>query len=239
MLVPAPSIPLNLKQKLTSAAARFLQNYDDMTLREIRDMLKRHDFRMPVLGRFAFHKNGALKEIKISSNLKGKKPKSNEFAATVTFASSPWHATNELWAPCLNWIVEEEAKTPNYAGLLNPSRVSEDELTVLTRKLPKHSRKLNLGADYASGLMLRILAEREEKIRANESAHERIERTARPLPKKIMDNLEVERAAALRWAETQKAAGHLLGLNSGYQFLAEDDQIILRFRTVCYENDAK
>ncbi|MCE0506115.1 hypothetical protein LR948_12160 [Roseivivax sp. GX 12232] len=238
MLIPAPDIPLNLEKKLTTEVSRFLRTYDDMTLAEARRLLKGHDFRMPVHCSLSFHKNGSLKKVHIAENTKSKEPWPFQFGTTIRFLSSSWHGTRELWVPFLRWCASLEAKRLEPLGLLRPDRISDEVLAELIRKLPNFRQHLHFSVEDASALMLHLMATRELKLRQTGSAHQRLERATRPVPAKVLQHLEDERAAAFDWFEREKAEGYPPHLSFQLDGLSEEDRCILRYREVCYEKNS-
>ena len=109
MLTPAPHVPENLGQKLTTAVRPFQREYDKMTFGDVRRLLGRHDYRGPVLCSLMFHGNGRLKHVGIRENLKRKAPSPWQFAGAVTIFGSPEQGAKDLRSACLRWIAERAA----------------------------------------------------------------------------------------------------------------------------------
>jgi hypothetical protein len=230
MLTPAPVIPHNLEKKLEAAVKPFQREYDTLTLGEARRLLARHDFRMPILCSLHFHGNGALKKVNIRENPRLQKPSCWQFAANLTIFDQPWRAVRELRSPSLRWIVDGQAKKHREDGWYQTHQQSDEELDGLLQAMPGFGPHADLNIQSASMLMLRLMAEKEREARVNESNHQRLKRLARPVPSELPAQMNVEREIALRWAESETAKGYPPCVYYPFEFLPEEERMVVAYR---------
>ncbi|MGJ8556990.1 MAG: hypothetical protein ACSHW6_08110 [Sulfitobacter geojensis] len=229
MITLAPLIPQNLKKKLETAVKSFQREYDELTIAEARRLLAGHSYKMPVLGRLEFHKNGTLKSVILRENQKRQDPQDTHIGADLTIFGRPSKGVRDLWSPFLRWIVAEQVKKNRDAGWYETDKLSNDDLRELLRQLPTYQNQ-EIGIQDASALMLRKMVEIERDARQGESNHQALQRLARPVPPLLIEGLRVEREAALRWFDDETAQGYSPVLRHATGFLPKEERIVLSYR---------
>lgn len=234
MLTPPPHIPFKLAQKLQAAVRPHQREYDDMLIADARRLLGRHDYKIPVLCDFVFHKNGNLKRVRIRQNLKRIAPSPREFAAAVTPLASPENETRQLLFSSLRWIAEDSARQFLKDERHRASSLTDENIEEYLLRISEYKYCERVRFGDVSLLMTRRILERERDLRGVESKHSRLRRLATEQCSDLHMELEEEREAAFAWRDKLTAVGRTPIWPYEYAGWAEDQRVVLAYRAnVC------
>lgn len=233
MLTLKPDVPHNLTAKLTTSVRTFQRKYDTETLGDVRRLLRRHGFRMPVLCSFSYHQNGNLKQVHIKENLNCKTASSNQASGNLRILESAEQGTSDIEGVCLKWFAEICAKHIIDNNLHVAMTLSDEDITNRRAHLSDYSRLQNIRYRDVSSLVSRRVLDHERILRQKESNHARLVRCAVPLPKKLLDCLEEEKDQAFEWRDASAAGGWPVSLHYD-ENLCDDERTVLEYRNYRY-----
>ena len=182
-----------------------------------------------------FYGNGNLKEVNIRENVKLRPAAlSSQIASHLTIFGSPEQGAGDLWSICLHRIVEDAATQCLKDGRHRAASLSDADIDVLLRRIPKYESYRWFDIRDASLLVIRRVVENERDIRKSESNHARLFRRAQPLPSGFAEELEVEREEAFSWRDDEKDRGVAAFYSCDYEDWPDDDRVILAYRRSFY-----
>ena len=230
MLTPAPHIPSNLGRKIETAVRAFQREYDDYSVGDLRRQLKGHGYKMPVLCALVFHRNATLSKVSIVPNLKDRDPSPTQIACRLTIFGSPEYGAKELLSEFLRRIGDDAGKQFFATYRHQAVRLTDDELSESLRRIPKDDPHRMIRYRDVSLLTLRRVIEMELEVRAGESKHARLARSAQSVSSGLAAELEAEHQDAQAWAEQLIREGSQPYYPSEYDEWAEVDRMVLAYR---------